>query len=239
MFNMKYEDKLTIVVPCYNEENTIVEILRRIEKISYIKKQIIVVDDASKDNSRDLIRNFKFTSEYKLIFHDQNKGKGACIKSSQEFIEGDIVLIQDADLEYNPENFPDLIDPIINNKSNVVYGSRVLGKKKYKDIQYSRNYLVVGNRLLTLFSNLINNQHLTDAHTCYKVFRFSTFKKIFLVENGFAFCPEITTKLSNLNEKIIEIPIEYKGRSYKEGKKVKFLDGLEAIMSIIKYKLFK
>jgi len=236
---MNNKFKLTIIIPCYNEEKTINEILTRVENVTNIEKQIIVIDDFSSDNSKSLIQNFHFKSKSKLIFHKQNKGKGACIKSSKEFINGDIVLIQDADLEYNPECYPDLIEPILQNKSNIVYGSRVLGKKKLFNNQYSKKYLVIGNYFLTSFSNLINNQTLTDAHTCYKVFKYSIFKQINLNENGFAFCPEITTKLSNLNEKIIELPIEYNGRSYKDGKKIKLSDGIEAITSIIKYRFFK
>lgn len=236
---MNNKFKLTIIIPCYNEEKTINEILTRVEKLTNIEKQIIVIDDFSSDNSKSLIQNFQFKSQNKLIFHDQNKGKGACIKSSKKFIEGDIIIIQDADLEYSPENYFDLIEPIIQNRSNVVYGSRVLGKKKYLNNEYSKKYLVIGNYLLTFFSNLVNKQSLTDAHTCYKVFNASVFNKISLKENGFAFCPEITTKLSNINEKIIELPIAYNGRSYKDGKKIKISDGLEAIISIIKYKIFK
>tara|TARA_A100001388_G_scaffold277537_1_gene269320 strand:+ start:908 stop:1624 length:717 start_codon:yes stop_codon:yes gene_type:complete len=235
MFN-NYSKKLTIIIPCYNEEKTIKIILEKIENLNNIKKQIIVVDDFSKDNSKKIIENFKFKSENKLIFHSQNKGKGSCIISSKPYITGDIVLIQDADLEYNPMNYYELLKPILSKETNVVYGSRVLGKKRYLKNSYSKKYLILANHFLTIFSNIINKQTLTDAHTCYKVINTDTFNRIILKEKGFAFCPEVTTKLSNLGEKIVEVPIDYNGRNYKEGKKIKLIDGIEAIVSILKYK---
>ena len=230
--------KLSIIIPCYNEKNTILKLLDLVEEIKSIKKEIIVIDDCSSDGSVELIKNFKFKSEHKLIFHDRNKGKGSCIKSSQELVTGDIVLIQDADLEYHPNDYSKLIDPIITNKSNVVYGSRVLGKKRYSNKNFTSLFRIFANHMLTIVSNLVNRQKLSDAHTCYKVFRVQIFKKIELIENGFSFCPEVTTKLSNVKEKIIEVPISYNGRTYSEGKKINFADGIHAIKSIIKYKFF-
>ncbi len=235
MFN-SFGKKLTIIVPCYNEDKTIKIILDKIESIDNINKQIIVIDDFSNDNSKKIIKDYNFKSENHLIFHEKNLGKGSCIISSKPYISGDIVLIQDADLEYNPMNYYDLLEPILLKKTNVVYGSRVLGKKRYLKNSYSKKYLILANHLLTLFSNLINKQYLTDAHTCYKVINTNIFNSIILKEKGFTFCPELTTKLSNLGEKIIEVPIDYSGRNYKEGKKIKFIDGIKAIICILKYK---
>jgi len=231
--------KLTVIIPCYNEKNTILKILNQVEKIKNIKKQIILIDDKSTDGSRELIKKFKFKSDFKLIFHKNNLGKGACIKSAKKYIYGDIVVIQDADLEYSPTDYHKLIKPIVLKKTNIVYGSRVLKRNRYKAQNFSSIFRVFANHILTLFSNYINNQNLTDAHTCYKTIRSNIYKKIILKENGFSFCPEITTKISNLREDIIEVPIKYSGRTYEEGKKISFLDGFSAIIAIIKYKFFK
>jgi len=231
--------KLTVIIPCYNEKNTILKILNQVEKIKNIKKQIILIDDKSTDGSRELIKKFKFKSDFKLIFHKNNLGKGACIKSAKKYIYGDIVVIQDADLEYSPTDYHKLIKPIVLKKTNIVYGSRVLERNRYKAQNFSSIFRVFANHILTLFSNYINNQNLTDAHTCYKTIRSNIYKKIILKENGFSFCPEITTKISNLEEDIIEVPIKYFGRTYEEGKKISFLDGFSAIIAIIKYKFFK
>ena len=228
-----------MIIPCYNEKNTILKILNQVEKIKNIKKQIILIDDKSTDGSRELIKKFKFKSDFKLIFHKNNLGKGACIKSAKKYIYGDIVVIQDADLEYSPTDYHKLIKPIVLKKTNIVYGSRVLERNRYKAQNFSSIFRVFANHILTLFSNYINNQNLTDAHTCYKTIRSNIYKKIILKENGFSFCPEITTKISNLEEDIIEVPIKYFGRTYEEGKKISFLDGFSAIIAIIKYKFFK
>ncbi len=175
----------------------------------------------------------------KLISSKKNYGKGASIKKAKKYVTGKIIIIQDADLEYNPNDYYKLIKPIKKKKTNVVYGSRVLGKNRYNSKEFISLHRVFFNHLLTILSNLINNQNLTDAHTCYKVFEKNLFMRIKLNENRFAFCPEITTKISNLKENILEIPISYKGRSYKEGKKISFIDGIDAIFALIKYKIFK
>ncbi len=230
------EHKITIIIPCYNEKNTIVQILNKIENINDIKKQIIVVDDNSTDNSEKLISEYKFKSENKIIYHKKNLGKGSCIISAKKFITGDIVIIQDADLEYDPTDYKKLIKPIINKTVNVVYGSRVLGKKRYISNKFTSLIRVFANHVLTTFSNFINNQNLTDAHTCYKVFNTEVFQKINFVEKGFSICPEMTTKLAILGEIIQEVEISYKGRSYKEGKKISLYDGFDAILTILKYR---
>ena len=227
---------LTIIIPVYNETNTIVKIIDQILKIK-IKKQIIVVDDCSTDGSKEkIIKNKR--KIHKIVFHKKNLGKGAAIRTAQKYIKGKLVIIQDADLEYNPKDYKKLIKPIIKKKSLAVYGSRVLGKKRYMTNDFTSLMRVFFNHILTIISNFLNRQKLTDAHTCYKVFDSKLFKKIKLKENGFAFCPEVTTKISKLKIDITEIPISYKGRTYKQGKKISYLDGVMAIFALIKYKFF-
>ena len=230
--------KLTIIIPAYNEINTI-QIL--IDKISEIKiaKQIILVDDCSSDGTSDVIFANKDKID-KTIVHEKNKGKGAAIQSAQKFVEGDYVIIQDADLEYNPNDILILLNEIEKKNFKVIYGSRVLENPENKKSQnFSHSLRIVGNFFLTKLSNLINNQNLTDAHTCYKMFESNLFKSIKLEENDFSFCPEITTKISLLNIDISEIAINYNGRSYEQGKKIKASDGIKAIWTLIKYKFFK
>ncbi len=232
--------KLTIIIPCYNEKNTIAEIIDQILQLNNIKKQIIVVDDKSNDGSEQIIKKYESKKKIEAIYHDFNQGKGASIISAKRLINGDIVLIQDADLEYDPEDIPKLIEPILNNEYSVVYGSRVLEKKYFENLQNFSHWIrILGNILLTKLSNLINNQKLTDAHTCYKVFEANVFKNIEINEKNFNFCPEITTKISNRKIEILELPINYKGRDYDQGKKIKLIDAFKAIYCILKYKFFK
>ena len=232
--------KVSIIIPCYNEKNSILEIVKKINSLN-ISKQIILIDDYSVDGTRTIIDQKIKNIVDKVILHEKNEGKGACIISAIPYIIGDIVIIQDADLEYNPDDYQNLIDPIISNKTNVVYGSRVLNKKNYLTKRnFISNFRIFGNFILTKISNIINNQTLTDAHTCYKVFIKQTFIRINLKENGFNFCPEVTTKLSILNENILEVPISYKGRSIDQGKKIRFWHAIEALFTILKYKyIFK
>lgn len=230
--------KLSIIIPVYNEMNTIQKILDKVEDLHDIKKQIIIIDDGSTDKSFDLIKNYKFKSENKIIKHEKNSGKGAAIISSLNFISGDIVIIQDADLEYNPFDYYKIIDPIIRNKNEIVYGSRVLNKKRYNQTNFISNFRILANHGLTLITNLLYGQNLTDAHTCYKAFKANIFKHINLKERDFAFCPEITAKISKLGLKIYEVPIDYNGRNFEEGKKISFYDGIRAILVLLKYKFF-
>tara|TARA_A100001234_G_scaffold162228_1_gene143508 strand:+ start:235 stop:942 length:708 start_codon:yes stop_codon:yes gene_type:complete len=232
---------LTIIVPVFNEKKFIRRILKKIIKIKNVKKQIIVVDDGSFDGTSKILkkefRNSKIIN--KIIFHKTNMGKGAAIKSAQKYIRGDYIGIQDADLEYNPKDLIKIYKFIKKNKFDVVYGSRVLNKNKYQNTKnFTHLIRIWGNVFLTIVSNFINKQNLTDAHTCYKVFNSRIFKKIKLKEKGFAFCPEVTTKLSKKNFQIREIPISYNGRTYGEGKKISSLDGLVALFSLIKYKFY-
>ena len=232
---------ITVIIPCYNEENTLEKIVNKILDQKDFNIKIILVDDNSKDLSAEIIKNNLINKKVdKVIFHEKNLGKGACIKSAQPFVEGEYVIIQDADLEYNPENYLDLIEPILDKRTNVVYGSRVLNRENYKKhTSFLSSFRIFGNFVLTKISNLINNQNLTDAHTCYKVFTKDVFDKIILKEEGFNFCPEITTKIANLKEKIEEVPIDYYGRSKNEGKKIRFWHAIQAVYTLVKYKINK
>lgn len=233
---------LTIIIPCFNEKKTILKVINNIKRVKNIKKQIILIDDGSNDGTREII-NRKITKKIdKVIFHKQNLGKGAAIISSLKFIKGNIVIIQDADLEYNPKDYHKLLKPFLNKEINVVYGSRVLGRKKIPRILQPKNFQqifrIFGNYVLTALSNFINKQTLTDVHTCYKLFRRDIFFKLRIKEKGFSFCPEVTTKLSKLSYHIQEVPISYKGREIKNGKKIRFKDAIEALLTIYKYKYF-
>ncbi|MDC3179568.1 glycosyltransferase family 2 protein [Candidatus Pelagibacter sp.] len=227
---------ITVIIPCYNENRTISKIIDKILSLKNINLQIIVIDDCSTDGTREILKNEISERVDKIIYHNINKGKGAAIKSSIKSIKGDIILIQDADLEYDPMDYYNLLKPFKNENIKVVYGSRVLGRSIENKSTLIQKYRIIGNYLLTKFSNFINNQKLTDAHTCYKVFDKDIFFKLNIKENDFAFCPEVTTKLSNINQKIFEVPISYYGREYEDGKKIRFSDAIKAVKVIIKYK---
>ena len=232
---------LSIIIPVYNEENTIIQILKKVnDQKKNLNIEIIISDDGSTDQTKNLIKENNYLYD-KLIINEKNMGKGHAIKKALKLIEGDVILIQDADLEYDPEDYEKLLSPIRQGISNVVYGSRVLN---YKNRYYATNSFtsiirILGNHVLTIFSNVINKQNLTDAHTCYKVFKTSTINKINLQHNDFSFCAEITTKISNIGEKIIEVPINYKGRSFAEGKKISITDAFVAFFTILKFKILK
>ena len=232
----KIDVKLSIIIPVYNEKNTINKILNKILKIKDIKKQIIVVDDGSYDGTSQVLKKYK-NKINNLIHHKKNKGKGAAIKTAQKVVTGNVVVIQDADLEYDPVDYKKLLK-LIYLGHKVVYGSRVLGKNRYLSSNFSSFMRIFYNHALTILSNILNNQNLTDAHTCYKMFNSKVFKNIKLNENDFSFCPEITTKIGKKKIEIIEVPIKYSGRTYKDGKKITFLDGLKAIKSLFKYRFF-
>ena len=230
--------KLSIIIPVYNEEKTILKIINKILKLKHINKELIVVNDGSTDNSKKLLNKFS-NKKIRIINHTKNLGKGAAIKSAQKHIKGTHVIIQDADLEYEPNDYKNLLRPFKKKYISVVYGSRVLKKKRYKLKSFSSFDRIFYNHILTILSNIINGQRLTDAHTCYKVFKSDIFRSIILEENGFAFCPEITTKISNLDINIHEVPISYRGRGYSEGKKITYFDGIEAIYALFKYKFIR
>ncbi len=240
--------KVSVIIPCYNEILTIRKIVNKInkqKKTFFAKRkkiyiEIIIVDDFSNDGSRqEIIKLKKEKKISKIILNNKNYGKGFCIIKAKKFLSGDIVLIQDADLEYDPSDYITMLTKFKDPNINVVYGSRVLNKKRYSFSSQISIHRAFFNHMLTLASNIINLQSLTDAHTCYKLIRKKIFNKIELKEKGFSFCPEVNTKLSNLGEKIVEVPIKYKGRSYLDGKKIKLKDGFIALFTLFKYKFFK
>ena len=233
--------KISIIIPCYNEKNTLIKIINKIilslNNHNFKSYEILIVDDGSSDGTTEIIKdNYSIKNNFKTFFHDKNLGKGAAIKTAKNNLSGNIVIIQDADLEYDPDDYKKLLKPIIDGDFKVVYGSRVLNQKRYKTSGFNSKIRILGNHFLTIVSNFLNKQNLTDAHTCYKVFHREVFDLITLEENDFAFCPEVTSKISNLGFEIYEVPISYNGRSYKEGKKIKTTDALKALKTLIKYR---
>ena len=233
--------KISIIIPCYNEKDTIIKIINKIilslKNHNFKFYEILIIDDGSSDGTTEIIKeNFSIKNNFKTFFHDKNLGKGAAIKTAKNNLSGDIIIIQDADLEYDPDDYNKLLKPIIDGNFKVVYGSRVLNRERYKISGFNSKVRIFGNHFLTIISNFLNKQNLTDAHTCYKVFHKELFDLITLEENDFAFCPEVTSKISNLGFKIHEVPISYNGRSYKEGKKIKTTDALKALKTLIKYR---
>jgi glycosyltransferase involved in cell wall biosynthesis len=225
--------KLSIVIPCYNEVNNIKIVVDEVLCSTQIEKEVIIVDDYSTDGTRELLSNLKIEN-VKIIFHPKNEGKGASLRSGFKKITGDIVIIQDADLEYSPREYEKLIQPIIDGKADVVYGSRFKGGDAHR-VLYFWHY--VGNKILTTMSNIFTNLNLSDMETCYKVFRKEVLNNINIQENRFGFEPEITAKIAKLKCRIYEVGISYSGRTYKEGKKINWKDGFSAIRCIIKYNI--
>ena len=229
--------KISVIIPVYNEENYIEKILERINEIN-LNLQIIVVNDGSHDKTKKLLLNNKslYSDFVDLV---ENQGKGFAIHQGLKKVQGDIVLIQDADLEYDPSDYYKLIEPFKNKNIHCVYGSRVLpGADRTRPKSISFAFRTFANHFLTFLSNLLNKQKLTDAHTCYKVFRTDLINSLNLIEKGFDFCPEITAKVSRKKIKIYEVPISYNGRTHKEGKKIKFTDGFRAVRTIIYHNIF-
>lgn len=227
--------KLSIIIPCYNEQSTIKEIIYKIKNQSKIDKEIIVVDDYSQDKTRDILQQDLKDIIHKVVLNDQNYGKGYSIRKGIEHSTGDCILIQDADLEYNPSDYNKLLNPIINNKADVVYGSRFLGTNERRILYF---WHTLGNKFLTLLSNMFSNLNLTDMEVGYKVFKSEVLKNIELKENRFGFEPEVTAKIAKKNIRIFEVGIDYFGRKYSEGKKITWKDGFSAIRCILKYNLF-
>jgi len=227
--------KVSIVIPVYNEKATIAEILRRVQAVKLkAAREIIVVDDYSQDGTRELLKRLAHRPGLKVVLHDKNRGKGAALRTGFSQASGDIVLIQDADLEYDPREYPQLLAPILDGRADVVYGSRFLsGPHRVLFFWHS-----VGNKLLTMFSNMVSNLNLTDMETCYKVMRRSVLEKIELRSERFGFEPEITIKLAKLHCRIYEVPVSYSGRDYSEGKKIGWKDGVAAIYHILRFGLF-
>ena len=226
---------ISIVIPVFNEVKTISTLLEQVEAVNLpCAKEIVIVDDFSTDGTRDLLQKLDENGITRVICHSKNQGKGAALKTGFAQARGDIVIIQDADLEYNPEEYPKLIQPILDGKADVVYGSRFMGSEPHRVIYF---WHYVGNTFLTLLSNMLTNLNLTDMETCYKAFKKEVLTRIEIEEKRFGFEPEITAKVAKLNCRIYEVGISYSGRSYQEGKKIGWRDGFRALWCILKYNL--
>jgi glycosyltransferase involved in cell wall biosynthesis len=228
--------KLSIVIPCYNEEKTIRTIVDAVRASPYQSKEIIVVDDCSRDNTRAILKSEIAPLVDKILYHEVNQGKGAALRTGIQAATGDIVVIQDADLEYDPNEYPLLVEPILHDRADVVFGSRFMGGQPHRVLYYWHR---LGNGFLTLLSNMFTNLDLTDMETCYKVFRREIIQGIAIEENRFGFEPEITAKLAKTRCRIYEVGISYYGRTYEEGKKIGWKDGFRALYCIVKYNVFR
>ena len=227
---------LSIVIPVYNERKTILQVLSQVVEApcSGFKKEIIIVDDHSTDGTREILKEIKDGQDgVRVLFHERNRGKGGALRTGIAHTTGDIVLIQDADLEYNPSEYPKLLAPILEGKADVVYGSRFAGGESKRVLYYWHS---VGNKFLTTLSNMFTNINLTDMETCYKVFRGEIIRKIRIEEDRFGFEPEVTSKVARMGCRIYEVGISYSGRTYAEGKKINWKDGVRAIWCILKYR---
>ena len=225
--------KISIVVPVFNEINTLDQILEKLENTDFcgLEKEIILVDDMSTDGSREKLKDLE--NKYKIFYHEQNKGKGAAIRTAMANITGDIMVIQDADLEYDPKDYRELIVLIIDNKADVVYGSRLTGAKPSRSFMFTH---WLGNKVLTLTTNILYGATLTDMETCYKAFRTTFLKDIEIKSDRFDFEPEITAKVLKKRARLYELPISYYGREYSEGKKITWKDGIHALVALLKFR---
>jgi len=238
--------KVSIVCPVFNEESTIDQIIVRIQKAKTkgLEKEIIIVDDGSTDNTSKKLKKYKAKKGFKIIIKKKNAGKGNALRTGFKHVTGEIILLQDADLEYSPADYPNLITPILNNETKIVYGSRVLGFRHYRKLEpnfkgknkISYFFFSLGGLILTVIANVLYNAKITDEATCYKVFHKDILKDIKLKCKHFEFCPEFTAKVRKKGYKIVEVPIRYNPRSVSQGKKIKFSDGIMAIWTLIKYR---
>jgi glycosyltransferase involved in cell wall biosynthesis len=224
--------KLSVIVPVYNEVATVVPLIERVRRVP-IEKEIIVVDDCSTDGTRDVLNGLPRLPNMVLLFHDSNRGKGAALRTGFAAATGDAVIVQDADLEYDPDEYSKLLGPILDGRADVVFGSRFAGGECHRVLYFWHS---VGNRFLTLLSNAFTNLNLTDMETCYKMFRREIIQSLTLEEDRFGFEPEVTAKIAALGCRVYEVGISYSGRTYEEGKKIGWRDGLRAIWCIVKYR---
>jgi len=242
LYRVPHDLVLSVVIPVYNEKNTIREILRQVRAVP-VRKQIILVDDCSRDGTRDVLRELQQTdTDLTIVFHEKNQGKGAALRTGFQHATGDVVIVQDADLEYDPSQYLQLLQPIVEGKADVVYGSRFIGES-HRVLHFWHSQ---GNRVLTLLSNFFTDLNLTDMEVCYKVFRREVIQGITLKSNRFGFEPEVTAKIARFEVpslegrpsrrcRIYEIPISYNGRDYREGKKIGWKDGVQALYCIVRY----
>jgi glycosyltransferase involved in cell wall biosynthesis len=222
-------------MPVYNEAKTINEVIIRVEAadLGQVRKELIIVDDASKDGTREILDDLRKVTPHKIYFHAQNMGKGAALRTALTYASGDIIIIQDADLEYDPSEYSELIKPILEGRADVVYGSRLSGAKVARAFNF---WHFIGNKMLTFITNVLYNSILSDMETCYKVFRADVIKNLQIKSNRFDFEPEITAKVLKRKHKLYEMPISYYGRDFSEGKKITWRDGFAAIWALVKYR---
>ena len=228
--------KLSIIMPCYNELHTIESIVAAVKGSPYPEKEIIIVDDCSTDGTRDLLKRAVEPLVDRVVYHDRNQGKGAALRTGIAAATGDVVIIQDADLEYDPNEYQKVMAPILQGKADVVYGSRFMGGEAHRVVYF---WHMVGNRVLTLLSNIFTNLNLTDMETCYKAFKREIIQSIAIEEDRFGFEPEITAKVAKKKCVVYEVGISYYGRTYEQGKKIGWKDGFSALRCIVKYNLFR
>jgi glycosyltransferase involved in cell wall biosynthesis len=228
--------KTSVVIPCFNEEKTIRTIVKRVRNAGIDLQEIVIVDDCSTDGTREVLVEWKDDPLVQVHLHERNQGKGAALRTGFSKVGGDIIIIQDADLEYDPREYPLLLEPILAGDADVVFGSRFMGGRPHRVVYF---WHMMGNRFLTLASNMLTNINLTDMETCFKVFKREILEQITVEEDRFGFEPEVTAKVARLNCRIYEVGISYYGRTYAEGKKIGWKDGFRAIYAILKYNLFK
>ena len=223
--------KLTVVIPVYNEVHTLLTLIERVQRVA-VDKDIVLVDDRSTDGTRELLQRTSFPANVQVLYHEENQGKGAALRTGFAAATGDLVIVQDADLEYDPEEYPKLMRPIVDGLADVVFGSRFAGGESHRVLYF---WHFVGNRLLTTASNMVTNLNLTDMETCYKAFRLEALRQITIEENRFGVEPEITAKIARLGFVVYEVGISYDGRTYAEGKKIGWRDGIRAFFVIATY----